>query len=173
MPFKGTGLFFRPYSVHLLFLVFLSPSGFLGFLKNGWLCGIYGVAICSALLCSSSLLRVYFLPYFPLPLHFSPMKVRHNANQCLLFLCLWDRGQWVWDGDSLRISVLELPGMLCAWNWGWEASGEGACLQALFAQLTPFLIAPTESPAEGYRGYRCSGRCFLLTQSICIQLCKL
>lgn len=43
-------------------LVLHSPSGFLGFLKNGWRCGIYGVAICSVL----------SLPFgfisFPLPL---------------------------------------------------------------------------------------------------------
>lgn len=94
---------------------------------------------------------------FPLSL-FSPMEVGRNANQSLLFLWLQDRGQFqsfsyrgVWDALGLELGV--------------GGEGEGAYLPALFAQLTPFWIAPTESPVECSRGCLCLGRCFLLTQS--------
>lgn len=154
--FKGAGLVFRPYSVHRLFPCF-SFSFWVSWLPEEWLAVWY--IWCCHLLCSSLPLWVYFLLSSPLPLLFSPVKVRHNTNQYLLFLWLWDRAQWVWDGDSSKVSVTQVLGGSGAGDGGW--GGKGACLQALFAQLT----VPTESSAERPRSCHSLGICFLLTQS--------
>lgn len=156
MCFKGAGLFFRPSSVHRLFPCF-SFSFCVSWLPEEWLSVWY--IWCCHLLCSSPLLWVYFLLSSPLPLLFSPVKVRHNTNQCLLFLWLGDRAQWVWEWGQFQSFCYTGTGRL--WSWGWWWGVKGACLQALFAQLT----VPTESPEECPRSCCRQGRCFLLTQS--------
>lgn len=117
------------------FLVFHSPSGFPGFLKNGCWCGIYGVAICSLLPLSFGFIS------FPLPLFlslFSPMKVSHNTNQCLLFLWLWDRGWWLWDGGISKVSVTQVLRGSGAGDGGEGAKGLvfKPCLPSLLCLLS-------------------------------------
>lgn len=134
MCFKEAGLFFRPYSVHRLFPCF-SFSFWVSWLPEEWLSVWY--IWCCHLLCSSFLLRVYFLPSSPLPPLFSPVKVRHNTNQ-YLFSGSETEDSESRNGDSSKVSVTQVLGGSGAGDGGEGAKGLvfKLCLPSLLCLLS-------------------------------------
>lgn len=102
------------------FLIFHSPSGFLGFLKNGCRCGIYGVAICSVLPFSFGFIS-FPLPLFLLSSH--PWKSGITQISISSSSGSETEDSESRNGDSSKVSVTQVLGSSGAGDGGEGAKG--------------------------------------------------